>query len=367
MRPEFDFPSIVPRFQLQGEFVRAAPYGEGHINDTYLVDLRAADGAPRSVILQRINHAVFRNPAELMANMARVVTHLQCKIVAAGGDPKRETLTLIPTQEGEVFHRTERGDYWRACVYIENASTYQIPQSLQQVFNVAFAYGTFSRMLADFPAAPLYDTIPDFHNTPMRFKALVGAIERDAYNRARNVRPEIGFALQRADDTRALVDLIEQGDLPLSVTHNDTKLNNVLIDDQTGRGLCVIDLDTVMRGTALYDFGDAIRSIANTAAEDERDLARVHFSLEVFQHYTQGYLEAVGDSLTPAEIDHLPFSAHLMTLECGMRFLTDHLEGDTYFRTTRAGQNLDRCRTQFKLVQEMKGLTIEMDRIVREA
>jgi len=354
MGPEPNFTGVVPNFSFGGQFMYAEPYGFGHINDTYAAYFRKADGTEHRYIMQRINHDVFKHPEELMINIEAVTTHLRRKIAAAGGNPDRETLTLIPTRDGVSFHRTDSGYYWRAYIFIENALTYQIPESLDHVYNAARAYGNFQQLLGDFPVDQLYETIPDFHHTKKRFVTFLKVVDEDKHNRAQDVKDEIEFVMQRAGETSIVVDLIGKGELPVRVTHNDTKYNNVMIDDETGEGVCVIDLDTVMPGSLLYDFGDAIRSITNTAEEDERDLYKVQFSLETFERYTQGYLEATHEALTPAEIEHLAFSARLMTLECGMRFLTDHLNGDVYFRTHRANHNLDRCRTQFKMVQDME-------------
>jgi thiamine kinase-like enzyme len=301
-----------------------------------------------------------------MANILAVTSHLRKKILVYGGDPDRETLTLIPTQTGDVFHQTEKGYYWRAYIFIEDALTYQIPESPQHVYNAARAYGHFQQLLDDFPADQLYETIPNFHNTAKRFEDFLSAVERDPYQRAQSVKAEIDFILHRAAEMPVLVDLIAQGALPIRVTHNDTKYNNVMIDDKSGEGICVIDLDTVMPGSLLYDFGDAIRSITNTAAEDERDLSIVHFSLDTYKKYAQGYLAATRDALIPAELEYLAFSARLMTLECGMRFLADYLNGDIYFRTHRENHNLDRCRTQFKLVQEMEPQSDAMEKMIKE-
>jgi thiamine kinase-like enzyme len=363
-RPKPECSKIVPQFMFEGAFIKAESYGLGHINDTYAAYFRQEDGSTKRYILQRINHYVFKKPDELMSNISAITTHLREKIFQSGGNPTRETLTLIPTRDGGIYHQTESGDTWRAYVFIENALTYQIPQNPQHVYNAARAYGNFQQLLSDFPAAQLYETIPGFHNTARRFETFVNVVEKDEHNRAQAVKDEIGFVLQRAEEMPVFMDLIEQGELPVRVTHNDTKFNNVMIDDQTSEGICVIDLDTVMPGSLLFDFGDAIRSITNTADEDERDLSIVHFSLETFERYTQGYLDATRHSLTPVEIDQLAFSARLMTLECGLRFLADHIDGDVYFRTTRKDHNLDRCRTQFKLVEEMETQFDQMSGIV---
>jgi Ser/Thr protein kinase RdoA (MazF antagonist) len=354
MEPKHNIAKIVPQFSFEGEFIRSEHIGIGHINDTYTANFRRTNGIEHRYILQRINHHVFKNPEEVMANIAAVTTHFRGKITAAGGDPERETLNLIPTKNGNKFYRTGDGYFWRAYIYIENALTYQIPESLQHVYNAARAYGHFQQLLDDFPPDQLHETILDFHNTPKRFDSFVNALEEDFHDRARDAKSEINFVMQRADQTNILVDMLKRDEIPVRVTHNDTKFNNVMIDDETGEGICVIDLDTVMPGSTLYDFGDAIRSITNTAEEDEQDISKVNFSLEIFEKYVHGYTVPMRDTLTKREVEHLAFSARLMTLESGIRFLTDYLNGDTYFRTQRKSQNLDRCKTQFKLVQAME-------------
>ena len=364
MKP--DIPAIVKRFKFEGDFLDVHPYGVGHINDTYVAYFRKADGVVHRYILQRINHNVFKHPEKLMQNIERVTTHLRKKIIVAGGDPQRETLNLIPTVDAKTFYRTHDGNYWRAYIFVEGALTYEVVESLDHVYNAAKAFGKFQKLLSDFPAGQLYETIPNFHHTRKRFEAFVEAVERDVENRARSVGDEIEFVEKRAEDVSVLVDLLEQGKLPELVTHNDTKFNNVMIDDETGEGVCVIDLDTVMPGLSLYDFGDSVRSGANPAAEDERDLSKVCFDLEIFDRFAHGYLDAARDFLTSTEVDYLPFSAKLMTFECGMRFLTDHLDGDVYFKIRRVNHNLDRCRTQFKMVRDMEKKFDQMVRIVEK-
>ena len=355
---------IVPHFLFEGDCLGVSPYGFGHIHDTYTARFRKRDGANCRYILQRINHDVFQHPEELMQNIEAVTAHLRLKIVAAGGDPARETLNLIPTTDGGIWSRTHDGDYWRAYTFIEGARTYEVAESLDHVYNAAKAFGRFQSLLSDFPAGQLHETIPNFHHTGKRFETFVEAVERDTRNRARSVRAEIEFVTKRAQDTSILVDLLERGELPERVTHNDTKFDNVMIDDETGEGVCIIDLDTVMAGLSLYDFGDCVRSAANPAAEDERDLSRVWCDLDIFDCLVRGYLDAARDFLTPAEVDLLPFSARLMTLECGMRFLADHLNGDVYFKIHRENHNLDRCRTQFKMVADMERKRDQMERMV---
>lgn len=299
-----------------------------------------------------------------MQNIEGITRHIRNKVVAAGGDPDREALTLVRTVDGGVLHRSPGGEYWRAALFVEGAQTYDSARSLQQVYSAGQAFGKFQRLVSDFPAEQLHETIPDFHHTPKRLRALIQAVECDVENRARSVQAEIEFAMHRTDETSVLQGLLDAGRLPLRVTHNDTKFNNVLIDDDTGVAICVIDLDTVMPGLSLYDFGDAVRFGANPAAEDERDLSRVTIDLEIFDCLTKGYLDAAGAFLTPLELEYLSFSARLMTLECGMRFLTDHLNGDIYFRIRRPNHNLDRCRAQFKLLRDMEARFDEMVRIV---
>jgi Phosphotransferase enzyme family len=361
-----DFADIVRHFQFDGRFLEGVPYGNGHIHDTYAVWFETAHGQKHRYLLQRMNHEVFKNPIFVMENIERITRHLRHKITAAGGDPQRETLNLIPAREGGFLYQSSTGSFWRAFIFIEDAQTYDTLDALSRVYQAASCFGNFQKMLADFPAEDLHETIPNFHHTPKRFEAFLRAVEQDSCNRACEVRDEINFIQTRASDTKVLMDLLEQGKLPLRTTHNDTKLNNVMIDNRTGRGLCLIDLDTVMPGLALYDFGDAIRAGAITAAEDEVDLSRVGLSLAVFEQMARGYLDSARDFLTPAEMEHLAFSAKLITLEQCIRFLTDYLNGDVYYRIHHPQHNLDRCRTQLKLVLEMEKNTDNMERIIEK-
>jgi Ser/Thr protein kinase RdoA (MazF antagonist) len=359
-----DLARIASHFCLRGEYQRAERVRSGHINEGHVAWFRTAGGEARRYLLQRINDRVFSSPERLMENVEAVTAHLRAKLKAAGSDPDREALTLVRTVDGGVLHRTRSGEYWRAMYFIEGASSHEQAAGPGQVRGAGRAFGRFLALLSDFPVERLHETIPGFHHTPGRVKALRDAVRRDIAGRAQAARDEIAFVEERAATTAELLDLLEAGTLPLRVTHNDTKLDNVLIDDETGEGICVIDLDTVMPGLAAYDFGDAVRSMANSAAEDERDLDRVSLDLEAYEQLIAGYLEGAGGCLTPAEIDSLTTGARLMTLECGIRFLTDHLEGDRYFRTRRPGHNLDRCRTQFKLVRQMESERAEMERII---
>lgn len=339
------------QFQAGSTVKSALPYGEGHINDTFLIEMTAA---PHRYILQRINTNVFANPEMLMQNVVAVTEYLQSAIGEQGGNPAEETMTVIPAKDGRAYFTANDGTVWRMYIFIEKGISFQTAEPPQALAASAKAFGRFAKMLDGFPAAQLHETIPHFHDTPRRLQNLKQALEADACARAAGCGPEIDFVLQREKDCRVLMDLLAAGELPLRVTHNDTKLNNVLIDPDTLRGVCVIDLDTVMPGLIHNDFGDAIRTGATTAAEDERDLSKVEFSLPLYQMYARSYLEELGDILKPKEREMLPWGAKLMALECGMRFLTDHLEGDVYFKTHRPNHNLDRTRTQLKLVQDME-------------
>lgn len=359
-----DLRAVIAQFEVPGDFVDAQPYGTGHINDTYLVRMRQTE-AVVPWIVQRINHRIFKDVAGLMDNILRVTRHVRGRLGAIpGSDVRRETLTVIPTRAGQPYLQDASGDFWRTYIFITGARTYDEVQGRAMAREAATAFGRFQKLLMDLPAPALHETIPLFHHTPNRFARLEAALATDAATRADSCRAEIEFALARKSTTSILVDAIAAGALPLRVTHNDTKINNVMIDDQDGRGVCVIDLDTVMPGTVLYDFGDEVRTTTGTAAEDERDLQKVRFQIDMFDALVEGYLAAARDFLVPAEIDHLAFSGRLITFEIGIRFLTDYLEGDVYFKTHRPGHNLDRTRTQFAMVRQMEERAAEMDRIV---
>jgi len=366
LKPSPDLEAICAAFAVDGRWISTCPIPSGHINDTYCSKFEAG-GRLVQVVNQRINHLVFREPELLMENIERVTRFAREKILAAGGDPDRETLTIVPTREGRSFHRTAEGTYWRMFRFIGGARTYDRVEDLRHVYAASKAFGRFQRMLAELPGGRLHETIPDFHHTRKRFEAFRTALEFDPAHRAAAVRPEIDFVLAHEKDTGAVVDGLSAGAIPERVTHNDTKLNNVMIDDRTGEGICVIDLDTVMPGSILYDFGDSVRLGAATAAEDERDLVKVGFDIDMFDRLAAGYLDAARDFLVPAETDLLAFSAKLLTLECGIRFLTDHLKGDVYFKVHREGHNLDRARTQFKMVAEMEKRMGAMEAVVRKS
>ena len=335
-------------FAIQGEYAGAAPYGSGHINDTYRAEF-GKNGSRQHYLLQRINHRIFKNPVTLMENIERVTAHVAGQLSGCP-DRERRVLTLIPTRAGGVLHVDESGNYWRAYAFIDRATTYNSVESADQAFQAAKAFGEFQRMLADLPAPRLHDTIPDFHHTPKRFAALEQAIAADVAGRVASAAPEIEFALARKPLAGALVG----AGLPERVTHNDTKINNVLLDDATGEGTCVIDLDTVMPGLAAYDFGDMVRTATSPAAEDERDLSKVEMQFPLFEALARGYMSTAGKFLTGAEKESLAIAGKLITFEIGIRFLTDYLAGDTYFKVHRPGHNLDRTRSQFKLLQSIE-------------
>ncbi len=356
--------ALASRFAPGGVCEAPVPYGEGHINDTYLFSTRE-DGHTLRLTLQRVNRTAFPRPDEVMENTMRVTDHLRRRIAREGGDPDRETLTLRHTPESEWFVLDDYGDLWRSCLFVEDALTYNQTDE-PSVFRAAGeAFGRFQRLLEDFDATLLHETIVDFHHTPKRFAAFRRAIQEDRAGRLASVAPEVEYALSQEGFASALIDARAEGALPLRVTHNDTKLNNVLIDRATRRGLCVIDLDTVMPGLSAYDFGDAIRFGANTAAEDERDLTKVRFSLPMYNAYAEGYLSQVGPALTEAELRSLPVGAKMMTLECGTRFLTDYLAGDTYFKIAYPEHNLVRARNQFALLRDMDAHWDEMQHVIK--
>lgn len=329
-------------------------YGSGHINDTYAVTTRSLQGVTFRYILQRINRSIFRRPEAVMENILKVTTFLKGRIAENGGDPNRETLTVCRSLKGVPYFVDGQGGFWRAFFFIEDTVCLQSVENPQQFFESARSFGNFMRLLGDYPAETLHETIPDFHNTPKRYQNLMKAVEADTEGRVASVEKELAFIRERERICTHLTDLLEKGELPLRVTHNDTKLNNILLDVVTGQGICVIDLDTIMPGLAAYDFGDSIRFGAATALEDEPDYTKMHFDEKLYQTYLEGYLQGAGDVLTKQEIESLPWGAVLMTFECGMRFLTDYLEGDHYFKISRPEHNLDRTRTQMKLVWEME-------------
>lgn len=356
------FQDVLAAFRFPTDIKTILSYGGGHINDTYLLELPESD----KYILQRINKSIFKNPEQLMENISGVTSWLRQKIIQAGGEPKRETLNLRKTADGKNFFIDTSGEYWRVYNFVEDTICYDQVKSAEDFYQTALAFGNFQHLLADYPARTLHETIPHFHDTPSRYSAFETAVKQDTIRRAADVQEEIAFITARRDYLKTLTDKINSGELPLRVTHNDTKLNNILIDKSTGKGICVIDLDTVMPGLAAYDFGDSIRFGTNTAAEDETDLSKVSCDLSLFEVFTRGFIEGCAGALTMNELHSLVDGAIIITLENGIRFLTDHLEGDHYFKIHRENHNLDRARSQFKLVQDMEDKRSQMDSIVEK-
>ncbi len=344
-----EYKSVAERFCLQGEVKEICPYGEGHINLTLLVTT-----TEKRYILQKMNTRVFSDPDSLMANICGVTEHLKARGI--------ETLNVIPTKEGKSFLKEEA--CYRVYDFIENTVTYQSASDKEVFKNSGKAFGEFQNYLAEFDASKLTETIKRFHDTPKRFADFKAALEADAFDRAKDCKEEIEFVLSHENTYGIAMEALKDGSLPLRVTHNDTKLNNILMDAESGKARAVIDLDTIMPGSMLFDFGDSIRFGASTAAEDEKDLTKVHFDIDLFKAYAEGYCGAVKDSITAKEAELLPYGAYLMTIECGMRFLADYLSGDTYFATKYEGHNLVRCRTQIRLASEMEAQFDKMSEII---
>lgn len=340
------------------EITYIEPYGSGHINSTWLAVHKSADGKEVKNLMQKISTVAFKKPDELMQNIVGVTEFLRDKVEEDG------TLTVVPTLDGKSYYVDEFDNYWRVYKFIDNATAYQQIENDDDFYTCGLAFGEFQQMLAEYPAEKLFETIPNFHNTPSRFADFKKALAEDKMGRAKDVQPEIDFVLAHECKADAITSKLESGEIPYRVTHNDTKLNNILIDDATGKAKCVIDLDTVMPGAAAYDFGDSIRFGASTGAEDETDLSKISVDVHLFEVFAKGYLSTANKFLTPAEKDSLVTGAYLMTLECGVRFLTDYLNGDVYFKIHREHHNLDRCRTQFKLVSDMEAKEAELRAIV---
>ena len=355
---------ISRQFQIYGEILHAETFKIGHINETYSATYDQG-GMRVRYIHQKINKGVFKNPPAVMKNVMRVTTHIRRKLEAQDArDITRRSLIVIPTRDGQSFYRSRDDEYWRTFVFIEGVQTFESVQSPEQAFHAGRAFGEFQNLLVDLPGERLNETIRDFHHSRKRFAALQQAIEKDHYNRAQNARAEIKFALQHEPLVDVILDAMAKRKIPERITHNDTKFNNVMLDTLTGEAKCVVDLDTVMPGCALYDFGDMVRTTTSPTVEDEEDLSKVKMHMPIFKQLARGYLSTAGKFLTRAEKSHLAFSGKLITFEIGVRFLTDYLSGDTYFRIHRPNHNLDRCRTQFKLVESVEQQEKAMQKFV---
>jgi len=355
---------ISKKFQIYGEILHAETLKIGHINETYTATYNQG-GTRVRYIHQKLNQTVFKNPTAVMKNVMRVTTHIRRKQEERNvRDVTRRSLIIIPTRDGKSFYQNGESEVWRTFVFVEGVETYEAVQSPRQAYEAGRAFGEFQRLLVDLPGERLFETIPDFHNTRKRFTALQQAIQRDRFNRAQEARAEIEFALAHEPIVDVILKAMAKGKIPERVTHNDTKFNNVMLDVLTGEAMCIVDLDTVMPGCALYDFGDMVRTTTSPTLEDETDLSKVKMQLPMFKKLAQGYLATAGQFLTKAEKSYIAFSGKLITFEIGIRFLTDYLSGDTYFRIHRSAHNLDRCRTQFKLVESIERQEDAMQRYV---
>ena len=361
---ELTLQEALEAFDFGAPVVGAIRYGCGHINDTFCVHTQPEDEKCRRFILQRMSAAAFHHPDELMKNIIGVTEYLGKEIEKQGGDRSREAMEVLRPKSGEDFFTDSKGGAWRVYPYVERTRCLQAADTPELFAASGRAFGHFQQMLKDYPAETLFETIPHFHDTEDRLRKFRLALEADALGRAKDCEAEVKFVLDHEADCSVCLSALREGKLPLRVTHNDTKLNNVLMDETEDVGVCIIDLDTTMPGLAVNDFGDSIRFGANHSAEDEKDLTKVNLDLSLFDVYTKAFIEGCGGALTQEELNYLPWGAKLMTLECGIRFLTDFLEGDTYFATHREGQNLDRCRTQFKLVSDMEAHWDELMAIV---
>lgn len=350
------------KFSFNGEIDAITPYGEGHINDTFLVTIKNSD---TRYILQRLNTNIFKNHEGLMQNIKIVTAKLRQIISSDGGDPDRECMTIVPTKDGNTYY-LDGDNCWRAYIFINDTIVYQVIDSPAVFENTGEAFGKFIARLDGFDASKLCEIIPNFHNTIDRYEKFLTSVSQNKSGRADNVRAEIDFVNARKSKLGAIVEALKEGRIPLRVTHNDTKINNVLIDKNTGKAICVIDLDTIMPGSLLYDFGDSIRSGCNTALEDEKNLDLVDFDINLYKAYCKGFLKGIGDKITDAELQMLHIGAIIITLECGIRFLTDYIDGDVYFKINYPEHNLVRCHTQFKLVELMEEKSEQMKKIANK-
>lgn len=351
---------------FNGEVKEINPFGAGMINDTFLVVCDLGENKEERYILQRINHLIFKEIDKLMKNYCNICNYLKEIVKRNNGDVNRETITVVNSKDGNSYVQDSKGNYWRAIKYIDDTITYNTISCSEDFYKTGKAFGKFQSMLSEYDATKLYESIPNFHNTKERYKTFLASVEKDAVGRCKSVQKEIDFIIEREKDTRLLLDKLESGQLPLRVTHNDTKLSNVLMDKDTKEGICVVDLDTIMPGLVGYDFGDAIRTGATFAAEDEKDLDKVYIDFELYEAFTKGFIEGTGSKLTREELRLLPMGAKVITLEQGIRFLTDYLDGDVYYKTNYANHNLDRTRTQLKLVKDTEEKWDQLNNIVNK-
>jgi hypothetical protein len=349
---EYEVKAIAEKFNLDGKLTGSESFGSGHINDTYCLTCER-DGRQLHYILQRINHHVFKNPSQMMENIRRVTSHIRRKLQEKQNKLASRQLIVIAAKDGSDFFLDDRGNYWRIYNRIENAFTYDTIESPELAYEAARMFGRFAALLTDLPGPPLHETIVDFHTTPKRFKTFMEVLRQDPCDRAKGAGAEINFVLENAGICDVLINLVSKGEIPIRTTHNDTKINNVLLDAKTHEGVCVIDLDTVMPGLSLYDFGDMVRTATNPAEEDQRDLSKVTMRMSIFEMLLKGFAKETHTFLTPAEKQNLVFAGKLITFEQMIRFLADHLAGDVYYKIHREGHNLDRCRTQMKMVQSI--------------
>lgn len=352
---------ILEAFDFKGNVINVETLGNGIINDTFLVNCEF-----KKYVLQRINHNIFRDIEKLMGNYCNICSFLKREVIKNGGDVDRETITVVNTKKSISFYKDSLNNYWRAIEFIPDTITYDVIEQAEDFYKTGKAFGNFQKLLSNFDANTLYESIPDFHNTKERYKNFIKSVKEDKVSRVEIVKAEIDFIVERKSDTNLLLDMYEKGQLPLRVTHNDTKISNILLDKNTKEGICVIDLDTVMPGLSLYDFGDAIRSGATKTLEDEKDLDKVYIDLELFEAFTKGFLEGAGSILAVNEIKMLPMAAKVIALEQAIRFLTDYLEGDVYYKTSYVNQNLDRTRTQLKLVKDIEDKWDKLNSIVEK-
>ncbi len=357
---------IGDHFAISGDFLYGEELRNGHINTTYRACYRSENGTEERYILQRINDYVFKDPALVMKNVEKVTRHITWKIMRRHRSAAGQTLTLYPARGGRSYIiLPEEGGMWRCYNNIEGTHTYDVVENTRQAYQAGYAFGSFQELISDMNPEDIYESIPDFHNTPKRYENLCASAKADVMGRAANCQAELALLAEWSPEFGRLTDMQARGELPTRITHNDTKINNVMLDEDTDDAVCVIDLDTVMPGLSLYDFGDMVRTATCEASEDEEDLSLVYMQLPFFESLAEGYLDAAHGFLTQAEVDHLSFAGWLITAEIGMRFLTDYLDGDKYFRTERPDHNLIRARNQLKLAQSIRSKQLSMQKFIR--